>query len=248
MAFRRGRIPLSQHVDWKNWSQERADFIGLTFGKAVRAGKVKIADEKIQTDLRKLGLSNSRPVVVVGEPHGWGEDGRIAWNLLYWGAEKVAILDGGYEAWTRDHRNKPEIGKVQQPLYGTFTIQVKAERRADIEQVKSALSDSSYSIIDNRSEEEFKGKKLVGQKRGGHLPSARSVPVDMLYNNDGTFIDGPRLEKLCPSIKDAVIAYCAGGVRSALFAMLMEARFDMIVANYDGSMWEWSAQSDLPLE
>lgn len=45
-----------------------------------------------------------------------------------------------------------------------------------------------------------------------------------------------------------VVTYCTGGVRSALLAVLLEARLGVVAANYDGSLWEWSARDDLPLE
>jgi thiosulfate/3-mercaptopyruvate sulfurtransferase len=47
-----------------------------------------------------------------------------------------------------------------------------------------------------------------------------------------------------------VVAYCTGGVRSAwLVAVLAELGYQN-VANYAGSMWEWSAQSadEYPLD
>jgi 3-mercaptopyruvate sulfurtransferase SseA len=43
------------------------------------------------------------------------------------------------------------------------------------------------------------------------------------------------------------ITYCTGGVRSALLAVLLEACLRVLAANYDGSLWEWSADPSLPL-
>jgi len=43
------------------------------------------------------------------------------------------------------------------------------------------------------------------------------------------------------------ITYCTGGVRSALLALLYEARTGRIASNYAGSIWEWSANKELPL-
>src|ERR1039457_4753559 len=42
-------------------------------------------------------------------------------------------------------------------------------------------------------------------------------------------------------ISKAGAAYCTGGVRSALLAVLLEARLGIVAANYDGSLCEWSA-------
>jgi thiosulfate/3-mercaptopyruvate sulfurtransferase len=249
MAFRTGRIPTSQNIDWQDWAQERGDLFGLTFGKASKAGVSRQPDEKLQNELRKLGLSNDQTIVIVGEGGGWGEEGRIAWNLLYWGAKNVALLNGGYAAWEKISQQKPERGEIVKPSYGNFTITVQPERRTDIDAVKTVMSDKSRSLIDNRSKEEFQGKKLPGQKRGGHIPGALSVPIETLFNSDGGYIDKTAFEKYVQELGIRnPIAYGVGGVRSALFAMLWEANFKEIVPNYEGSIWEWSARSELPLE
>ena len=43
------------------------------------------------------------------------------------------------------------------------------------------------------------------------------------------------------------IAYCVGGVRSALLSIIIEARMGIVTANYDGSIWEWASDPKLPL-
>jgi thiosulfate/3-mercaptopyruvate sulfurtransferase len=43
-----------------------------------------------------------------------------------------------------------------------------------------------------------------------------------------------------------VIAYCTGGARSALLSELLRAE-GIDARNYDGSMWEWSADAARPL-
>ncbi len=248
-TFRQGRIPASQHVDWKDWSRERADVFGFWFGKGALAGLVRPPGDELQNQLRKLGISNSKKVVVVGEPGHWGDDGRIAWDLLYWGHHEVALLDGGFPAWLKAFPQSIETGDISIPQKGDFSFHVRPDRRADLNDVKTTLQNKSRFLVDNRSIEEFNGKKLTGQKRGGHLPGAVSVPVEMLYQQDGSFIDKKSLENLVILKKESTpIAYCAGGVRSALFAMIWEARTGELISNYDGSIWEWSAKPELPLE
>jgi thiosulfate/3-mercaptopyruvate sulfurtransferase len=94
---------------------------------------------------------------------------------------------------------------------------------------------------------------MAGQKRGGHIPGARLVPAKSLYGADGRYVDVDELQRLAglgptASIRsERPITYCTGGVRSALLAVLLEARLGVVAANYDGSLWEWAADPSLPL-
>jgi 3-mercaptopyruvate sulfurtransferase SseA len=80
------------------------------------------------------------------------------------------------------------------------------------------------------------------------------VPETSLYGAEGRYIGAEelvRLAGLSPIGKTGSsgrpITYCTGGVRSALLAVLLEARLGILAANYDGSLWEWSADSSLPM-
>jgi thiosulfate/3-mercaptopyruvate sulfurtransferase len=91
---------------------------------------------------------------------------------------------------------------------------------------------------------------MAGQKRGGHLPGARLVPETSLYDGEGRFVSAEALARLAglTGKTEKTITYCTGGVRSALLAVLLEARLGVVAANYDGSLWEWSADPSLPME
>lgn len=251
--FRAGHIPGSHAVDWRDWTEERLGAFSALFGTPARWGRVPPADEMLQSRLRALGLSNARPIVVVGTPGAWGEEGRIAWNLLYWGAEDVALLDGGFAAWAAlpgkgEAGQRKAEGKKEKP--GDFVLRIRPERRIEAAALKAALDSKSRPILDARTPEEYAGKRETGQKRGGHLPGARLVPEKSLYRADGRYVDAAELKKMT-GISDGgppPAVYCVGGVRSALLALLLEARLGVLASNYDGSIWEWAADPSLPLE
>lgn len=245
--FFEGHLPNSQRLVWKEWTQERPSIWNLFFGNSSSWGQVR-TDPDVQKELRRLGLSNDGLIVVVGEPHGWGDEGRVAWSLLYWGASQVAILDGGFPAW-QSKKYPIERGPSKPRTPGHFNLNLQPHRRANLETLSKNLSSDEHTVFDVRTLEEFQGKKLPGQTRGGHLPKARLVPQTLLYKKDGRYITPQELKSLIGlEYAKNPITYCTGGVRSALLAVLLEAYFDIIVANYDGSLWEWSSRSDLPLE
>lgn len=245
----RGHVPGSRRVDWREWTLEKPGLLGALFGDPARWGRVPPPDALLESRLRALGLSNARPVLVVGAPGGWGEEGRVAWNLLYWGAAEVWLLDGGFPAWRADSARPVETGAAGEASPGDFVLRVRPERRIETAALKSALDATSPALLDARTPAEFAGETMSGQKRGGHLPGARLVPEKRLYERDGRYVSAEELKRLAGLFHaDKPVTYCTGGVRSALLAVLLEARLGILAANYDGSLWEWSADPSLPLE
>lgn len=248
--FRAGHVPGSLRVDWRHFSESRPGVASYLFGDPAKWGLLAADRASLGDRLRALGLSASRPVVVVGEPSGWGEEGRVAWMLLTLGHPEVALLDGGFPAWQAENPGQIERGASRPPPPGDFEPVPLPGRRIRLDALRTALAASEVTLLDARTAEEFAGKREQGQKRGGRIPGARLVPAAALRSADGHYVDGEALAELAGPLRPGalVVTYCTGGVRSALLAVLLEARLGIVAANYDGSLWEWSARDDLPLE
>ncbi len=244
-AFGKGHVPGSRPLPWMDFTVERPGVWSWLFGTPAKWGLVDTG-EKVQSRLRALGLIEDRPIAVLGSPAEPGAEGRAAWNLLYWGADRVSLVDGGFPAWEKLPGSKAETGPQTPVAAGTFTVRLQENRRAHLSEVNQALREGKNSLLDVRTESEFAGEKAKGQARGGHLPGAKLVPITSLYEKDGTFLTAETLRALLPGV-ERPITYCTGGVRSALLAILLEARLGVLAANYDGSLWEYSANRDLPL-
>ncbi len=248
--FRAGHVPGSLRVDWRDFSESRPGVASYLFGDPAKWGLLAADHAPLRDLLRALGLSASRPVVVVGEPSGWGEEGRVAWMILSFGHPDVALLDGGFPAWRVENPGQIEKGASRPPPPGDFEPVPQTDRRIRLDALRSALAASEVTLLDARTAEEFAGKREQGQKRGGRIPGARLVPAAALRSADGRYVDGKALAELAGPLRPGatVVTYCTGGVRSALLAVLLEARLGIVAANYDGSLWEWSSRDDLPLE
>lgn len=210
VAFLRGHVPGAQRVDWR---------IGAVGG--VTSGKLG-APLTVAAAFAALGVDDHRPVLVVGDwDRGWGEEGRIAWDLAWLGHPDIHVLEGGYAAWT---------GAVEHlagsPVAGVFTPHVKPALRAD-----SAAVLAADVVIDVREPDEYAGATPYGESRGGHIPGARSIPWRDLMARD------PRLSKT-----DTIVVYCTGGVRSGMAWLKLQSLGYTNVANYDGSWWEWARE------
>jgi 3-mercaptopyruvate sulfurtransferase SseA len=113
-------------------------------------------------------------------------------------------------------------------------------------------------VLDARSEGEFRRDHVPGARRvdwrdwAEQRPSALGRLLGDPRDWGRVAPDGPaveeRLRRLLPAeLGPAPVVYCTGGVRSALLAVLLEARLGVPARNYDGSLWEWSADPRRPL-
>lgn len=246
VEFLKGHVPESRSLPWKEFVEEAPGLWSWALGHSPKWGLVDTSPS-VQERLRAMGLSSTKPIAVLGSPDDVGAEGRAAWNLLYWGASLVSLVDGGFPAWSKLAGVHPEKGEVRPALApGDFNVQLQPARRARLSDVEAALRDTNRSLLDARTEKEFRGETLRGQKRGGHLPRAQLVPITFLYRTDGTFVSVADLKGGLKGLNKP-LTYCTGGVRSSLLAVLIEAHLGLVPANYDGSMWEYSAKAELPL-
>lgn len=215
MSFLAGHLPGAASVSWR---------IGVVGGS--RSGTLGPPDA-VAAAFAALGVSNGVPVLVVGDwTSGWGEEGRIAWDLEYLGHDDVSVLQGGARAWTGAWSYGPTW-----PARGQFQATPRPALRVD----REALKASGALRVDVREPDEFAGSNGYFAAYGGHVPDAVNRPWRSLV--DGSAEPLPKDQPL--------IVYCTGGVRSA-FAWLWLTNQGYTVSNYDGSWWDWSAHEPAP--
>lgn len=247
-AFEELTWPNAISLNWDDWTEQKPSLLNRLFGSPSLWGRISLDPKEIELRLQKAGLKKAIPLVVFGSPNQWGEEGRIAWNLLTWGAQSVWLLNGDLPKYLTSHPDKGQPGQPPKTT-GNFVIKPNLARRIEKTAILAALASKTRPILDARSPEEFTHKTYPGQKRAGHIPSAKLVVWTDLYQKDGTYITTEQLKTLTGLDKASPtpITYCVGGVRSALLALLIEIRLGLKTQNYDGSIWEWSADPSLPL-
>lgn len=236
--FATGHIPGALNAEWS------------VFRDVSREGEYTEDDPVlVERTARALGLSQDRPIVVYGNGRTTSH-ARLAWSLEYYGHANVFILDGGLDAWTAaTGQSATTEPTVVEP--GDFTVAFRPEVLVTRERVEAALEDDRVIFFDARSSGEYAGEDERGNPRAGHIPGAIHYEWTNVFQEDGSLrpandiraeLDG--LGLLDPD--KVVVAYCQGGFRSAVIYSVLRWLGQPEVANYDGSWWEYSRDSDLP--
>jgi thiosulfate/3-mercaptopyruvate sulfurtransferase len=169
------------------------------------------------------------------------------WFMLrHFGAQKVAILDGGFQKWVAEGR--PTESSEPAPRQAAFD----AVERDEVVTKKELLGGDGLPWVDARGRPRFEGEEPDPRPgvAAGHAPGARNLPFGSLYREDGTFKSVEELRKLFAEAgvdpTQPFVASCGSGVtaNSLIFAAHLLGNEDARL--YDGSWSEWGADPATP--
>ncbi len=243
--YEKGHIEGS--VGW-NWKKHLQDQVARDIA----------SKEALEQLLSDSGVSPDTNVVLYGDNNNWFA-AYAYWALKYYGHDKVQLVDGGRVKWEKEGRpyttDEPQVDKSQFHFHGS----PREELRAYKDHVLSKIGKAG--LVDVRSPKEYSGELLApenlpqeGAQRGGHIPTAASIPWATAVNaEDGTFKSNDELKEIYGgkgiTPDREVIAYCRIGERSAhTWFVLHELLGYPDVRNYDGSWTEWGSSIRVPIE
>ena len=143
--------------------------------------------------MERLGVGRDERIIIYDNSplrtaaRGW-------FMFRHFGAQQVAVLDGGLQKWLAEGR-PVESGEARPRTGREFrAVEVEDEvvSKADI------LAGTDLEIVDARSRARFTGEE--GDPRptvaSGHIPGAKCLPMSALYREDGTFRDAEEIRRL----------------------------------------------------
>ncbi len=198
--------------------------------------------------LRGVGVSDDTQIVA----YDAGADMFAArlWFLCRWiGHDAVAILDGGFNAWTQ--LDYPVTAAPSEPAReGTLTVRLRPELLVDVEYVHKNLGDPAMHLLDARAHERFSGQTEPVDPVAGHIPGARHRWFKENFDAEGRLKSPQQLREefsragLGPK---HTVHQCGSGVSSAVnhLAMVHAGLGDSRL--YNGSWSEWVSDPARPI-
>lgn len=243
LLYETGHIPGARKLDWHT---ELNDEVIRDY----------VSSKRFADLLCKKGISRDQTVVLYGDKSNWWATYAL-WVFKLFGHEDVRILDGGREAWISSGspitKEIPSVTESNYPVVERDEDKIRAFR-------DDVLAHLGNPLIDVRSSVEYSGERThmpdypdEGALRGGHIPTAKSVPWSKAVNEDQTFKSRSELESIYfgeagLTSTDKVIVYCRIGERSSHTWFVLKYLLGLSdVRNYDGSWTEWGSLVKAPI-
>jgi thiosulfate/3-mercaptopyruvate sulfurtransferase len=246
-TFLEGHIPGAIHSDYlkDGWRVSRDGVVGL----------LPEADQ-FQSLARRLGVSSDAHVVVV--PAGvsstdFGSAARAYWSFKVFGHNNVSILDGGFAAWRDYAPGNIATGAFVAPEPGNFVARFNPEYYIGTPAVAAfATNPGQALLVDGRTDMQFyAGSKHPKAAKAGRIPSAVLMDQDKAYSPESNRLKSrDELASIYSDLGEkTIVSYCNTGHWAATnWFVMSEILGQKNVKLYDGSMVEWTANPDLPLE
>ena len=169
------------------------------------------------------------------------------WFMLrHFGADRVAVLDGGFGKWRAEGR--PVESGEPPPRSARFEVRP----RRDVVAKSEMLAGTGSQVVDARGAARFEGTEAdprPGVARG-HIPGSLNVPFAALYNPDGTFKSIAEARRLFEAhgarLDEPFIATCGSGVTANALVFAAHLAGNDQASLYDGSWSEWGADPATP--
>lgn len=199
--------------------------------------------------LGSWGVGANTQVVVYDADTG-AYAARLWWMLRWVGHERVAVLDGGFKAWTA--AGLPISTEIPHRTPTRFVARADRNKWVDAAEVAARVANDDWRLLDARAPERFAGEVEPIDKVAGHVPGARNHPFSADLGSDGRFLPAAelraRFEKSQGGVSDDhTIVMCGSGVTACHLLLALEVAGKPGARLYAGSWSEWIRSAHRPV-
>ena len=238
--FEKGHIPGAQFVDIQ------ADVSDNTH----RFRFMLPAAEAFAAAMARFGVGEGTQVVTYSTTTPqWAT--RVWWLLRTFGFDDAAVLDGGWQKWSREGRPvETGPGKARPP--GNFVVREQRPLMVGKEEVLRAIGDGAVCTLNALLPEQHAGTGGNSYGRRGRIKGSVNLPAAHLLDPaTNAFLPAAELRRRFEGVGafgKEVITYCGGGIAASADAFALVMLGHPNVRLYDASMSEWAIDPSLPME
>jgi thiosulfate/3-mercaptopyruvate sulfurtransferase len=238
--FETGHIPGAQFIDLQGDLSEKNHRFRFMLPTA----------EAFAAAMRRFGVGEGSRVVLYSTANPWWAT-RVWWMLRVFGFDAAAVLNGGWQKWSREGR-PVETGPARPRPPGNFVVREQRPLMVAKEEVLQAIGHRAACTINALLPEQHAGTGGSTYGRSGHIKGSVNLPAAHLLDpKTNEFLPAAELRKRFETIGapgKRVITYCGGGIAASAdaFALVLLGHPD--VKLYDASLSEWAMDPSLPME
>lgn len=199
--------------------------------------------------LGALGIDNNTQIVAY-DASGGAYAARLWWMLRWVGHTRVAVLDGGWDAWVGTGRpitrEPPTIGAT------TYNPSLQPQLAVTAEFVSGHLGSPTIQLLDARAPDRYRGENETLDPVAGHIPGAANRFYRLNLDGSGCFRPAVELERefaglLGGRTPACVVHQCGSGVSACHNLLAMEFAGLTGSRLYPGSWSEWVSDRSRPV-
>jgi thiosulfate/3-mercaptopyruvate sulfurtransferase len=227
----------TDHIPGAYYFDLNQDLSGIV---AQRGGRHPLPEvDQLAQKLTAIGVT-SETTVIAYDSSRFAFAARFWWLLRYMGHDRVAVLDGGLEAWqaagysTTAELPAPKAG-------GHFVPQVRQDWVVDRAAVKAQKELPGVVLVDAREGERYRGEREPIDPIAGHIPGAVNYPWQFITNDQGLLHPVATQQQHWQSLQTAekIIVYCGSGVTACVNLLSLEIAGIQTGRLYAGSWSDW---------
>ncbi len=245
-AFQAGHLPGAHFIEFEkqlSGNKQRAD--------GSFAGRHPLPEREVfaQT-MQNYGLTPQTQVVIY-DGQGGMYAARMWWMLRWLGHVKVAVLDGGIQAWqAAGYALSQETARASQPATEPITIPPALVNYVDVAALLDNLQHGSLQVVDARAPDRFRGENESIDPVGGHIPGAINRFFKDNLQSDGLFKPAAQLRAEWQSLladPGSSVMQCGSGVTACHNLLALEVAGLSGARLYPGSWSEWCSDANRPV-
>lgn len=200
--------------------------------------------------MKNLGASTDTQIIAYDNSQGTHAS-RVWWTLRWLGHARVAVLDGGIQAWKAAGGGVTQVVPAR-PATGDFSDRPALVEPVTFEDVLENVQSGRKLVVDARANDRFRGENETLDPVGGHIPGAVNRFYRLNLKEDGTFKDPATLARELASdvgtrAANDLIMQCGSGVSACHNLLALEVAGMGTAPLYVGSWSEWCSRPGAPI-